>query len=248
MIMELDNYYPNIDRLFRLPRVWSNRELRKFSHLFKGDIVNVSGWKDIDKEGDKYVNYFKNANSYTITNFKTEAKGIQGYKNELYLDLEDDLSENLRRSFDVVFNHTVLEHIYDVKKAFENICELTKDIVIIVVPFLQVMHADYGDYWRFTPMSIERMFKDNDMDLLYCSFNSHKNSSVYLFCIGTRNKKKWKKLIPEKKSFEDPYPSQNGFQNWVGCHAIQNGKYMRKNRNKLYQIKLSVKKILKKLN
>lgn len=33
------------DKKFRVPRVWSNRELEKFGHLFSGKGVNVSGWK-----------------------------------------------------------------------------------------------------------------------------------------------------------------------------------------------------------
>lgn len=64
-----------IDRKFRLPRVWSNDELKKFAHLFEGDVANVSGWQDKDKQGDEYKNYFTQKNSYTITNFKTEAMG-----------------------------------------------------------------------------------------------------------------------------------------------------------------------------
>lgn len=48
-----------MDKKFRVPRVWSNRELEKFGHLFSGKGVNVSGWKDIDKEGKKYRDYFR---------------------------------------------------------------------------------------------------------------------------------------------------------------------------------------------
>lgn len=114
-----------VDRIHRLPRIWSNRELEKFAHLFEGDIVNVSGWKDIDKEGRHYKDYFIKANSYTITNFKTEARGFQGYSNEIFLDLEKDLPANLYLHFDVVFNHTTLEHIYSVHKAFSNLCNLS---------------------------------------------------------------------------------------------------------------------------
>ena len=47
-------------------------------------------------------------------------------------------------AFDVAYNHTTLEHIYGVHKAFANICRMTKDVVIIVLPFLQQYHAEYG--------------------------------------------------------------------------------------------------------
>lgn len=224
--MSKEEYYKGIDRVFRLPRIWSNRELKKFAHLFDGEIANVSGWKDIDKEGGYYKEYFANASTYTITNYKAEIKGLQGIQGEIFLDLTKPLENNLKGKFDVVFNHTVLEHIYEVHMAFSNLCALTKDIAIIVVPFLQEMHAEYGDYWRFTPLTMERILTENNMELIYCSFNSHPNASVYLFCIGSKKPEKWKKLIPFKKSHIDPYISPNNHENFVGCHAISNSPKM----------------------
>jgi len=112
-----------IDRIHRLPRLWSNRELEKYAHLFQGKVVNVSGWKDIDKDGRYYRDYFIGADSYTITNYKSEARGFQGIEGELFLDLEEDLPENLISEFDVVFNHTTLEHIYEARKAFKNLLD-----------------------------------------------------------------------------------------------------------------------------
>ena len=209
------------DRIFRIARLWSNEELRKFASLFSGEIVNVSGWQDSDKEGSFYKNYFCNADNYHITNFKAEARGLQGFDNEIFLDLEEDLNSELIGKYDVVFNHTVLEHIYNTRKAFSNLCLLSKDVVIVVVPFLQQMHADYGDYWRFTPLTMKKLFQDNNMELQYLSFNSHSNASVYLFCIGVKNKKKWDKIIPEKFSYEEKN-SYNGSENFVGSHAISN--------------------------
>jgi len=115
-----------VDRKYRLPRIWSNQELKKFAHLFSGEIVNVSAWEDKDKEGGHYKNYFINANKYYLTNYKTKARGFQGYENEFYLDLKKDLDKSLINRFDVVFNHTALEHIYDIRKAFRNLCLLSK--------------------------------------------------------------------------------------------------------------------------
>jgi hypothetical protein len=227
----MGQFTQNIDRVFRLPRIWSNKELAKFAPLFTGDVINVSGWKDIDKEGKTYREYFCNASSYTITNYKSEARGFQGIEGEIFLDLTETLPEELVNKFDVVFNHTVLEHIYEVHTAFGNLCLLSKDIIIIVVPFLQVMHGDYGDYWRFTPLTIKKMFEDNKVDLLYCTFNSDKNASVYIFCIGTKNLNKWENKIPYNFNYQDPIPSYNGFQNWIGSHAIQNDSYMNAKKN-----------------
>ena len=211
------------DKKFRVPRIWSNRELEKFAHLFSGKGVNVSGWKDVDKEGKKYRDYFSNISEYWITNYKSEARGFQGdQENEIFLDLEEDLDESMYSKFDVVFNHTVLEHIFDVNKAFENICKLSNDIVIVVVPFLQEQHAEYGDYWRFTPLAVEKLFQKNNMDLIYINYNDASDDSIYIFAIGTKNKDKWENIN---------YDSENQINNiknfMLETKAIQNSTFFR---------------------
>lgn len=189
-------------RIFEKPRKWSNNELKKFAHYFDGDVVNVSGWKDSDKEGSFYKNYFVNSNSYTITNFESDKKGFQGYENEVFLDLEKKIAPKLVEKFDVVYNHTTLEHVYEFRHAFKNICLMSRDVVILVVPFLQQMHASYGDYWRFTPLSIKKLFEENGLKVLYSSFNEDSNTSVYLFFIASKHPKKWKNKIHNKFNYK----------------------------------------------
>jgi len=177
---------------FRIPRIWSNIELNKFAHLFSGKVVNVSGWKDIDKQGRKYRDYFLNASEYWITNYKSEARGFQGdLENEIFLDLSVPLKSDLDEKFDVVFNHTVLEHVFELDTAFQNLCRLSKDIVIVVVPFLQEQHAAYGDCWRFSPQAIDKLFRKNGLDTIFISFNDEKDASIYVFAIGSRQPEKW---------------------------------------------------------
>lgn len=43
-----------IQRSFRLPRQWSNQTLRTVGGIFTGEVINVSGWQDQDKEGHRY--------------------------------------------------------------------------------------------------------------------------------------------------------------------------------------------------
>jgi hypothetical protein len=182
------------ERTSRLPRIWSNRQLEKFAGLFSGDVVNVSAWKDEDKEGRRYKDYFVNASSYTVTNWNAEARGLQGLEGELFLDLEARLPENLNNRFDVVYNHTTLEHIYDIQTAFSNLCLMSKDIVILCVPFLQPFHGDYGDlgdYWRFTPLCVKRLFEQNHLTLLYLNYNNHRWSSVYVFAVASKLPQRW---------------------------------------------------------
>lgn len=188
--------YGLCDRKFRVPRIWSNGELRKFAHLFRGRVVNVSGWKDIDKEGAHYRDYFSNSSEYWITNYISNARGYQGdLHNEIFLDLTKELPEDLFEKFDVVFSHTVLEHIYDFRLSFQNLSNMTSDIVIIVVPFLQEQHADYGDYWRFTPQALDKMFHSEGLSTIYVNFNDHADASIYIFAIGSKNPALWRAEI-----------------------------------------------------
>ena len=179
---------------FQIPRAWSNDELRKFSHHFRGSVVNVSAWEDKDKSGGHYRDYFANCSSYSITNFGTSQGILQGVSNEIYLDLEVQLPNALRNKYDVVFNHTTLEHIWDFRTAFTNICDLSSDIVIIVLPWLQPQHADYGDYWRFSPSAIARLFEERGLVPLYISWNETKMASVYLFAIAAKFPGNWSDL------------------------------------------------------
>ncbi len=211
-----------VERKYRLPRVWSNAELKKFAHFFVGDVINVSGWKDMDKQGGYYRDYFINCGGYYISNYKSEWRGLQGFDNEFYLDLTEDLDEKYKKRFAVVFNHTTLEHIYDVKKAFKNLCLMSSDVVIVVVPFLQQMHGDYGDYWRFTPLTIRNLFEENGLTLLYLSFNNHRSASIYIFAVASRSPEKWRSRIGNEFSFECRTGLLDDFENYIGCRAINN--------------------------
>jgi len=168
-------------------RIWSNQELMKFAPQYTGRVVNVSGWKDDDKQGRKYRDYFTKATEYKLTNFPGERGWQEG---DIVLDLESQyLSDELIGRFDVVFNHTTIEHIFTFKVAFDNLCKITTDRVIIVVPKAQKWHGtqDYGDYWRFTEQALEKMFKGNFMEIEYMS-ESDTEDGIYLFCIASKSK------------------------------------------------------------
>ncbi len=208
---------------FRIPREWSNSELARFAPSFSGDIVNVSGWTDADKQGKKYRDYFTSANSYTITNYHPEQKGLVGTPGEIFLDLEQQLPHKMHGAFDVVFNHTTLEHIFDFRMAFKNICTMTRNVVILVVPYIQQIHGiGYSDYWRFTPHSLKRLFEDEGMNLRYCSANGSDKASIYLFAIATRDDS-WNHIIPQRfdLSLDPKKPLYgNDLNNVIGGNVI----------------------------
>jgi len=180
-----------VDRVHRLPRLWSNQELARIGAWFDGDVVNVSAWRDEDKAGKHYRDYFSNARSYTLTNFDTDKRGFQGLDGEVFLDLEKDIPSDLARRFDVVFNHTTLEHVYEFRRAFSNLCAMSRDAVIVVAPWLQPLHSHYGDYWRFSPQALARLFADAGFTPAHISWNRDKRASVYVFAVGVRDRSQW---------------------------------------------------------
>jgi len=201
-----------IDRKFRLARIWSNDELKKFAHLFEGKIINVSAGENIDKQGSSYDQYFKNATEFWLSNYSPGSfRGYEGRPNEHLIDLEKPLNEELRGTYDVVFNHTTLEHIFDVFIAFKNLCDLSKDVVIVVVPFAQEQHENDGylDYWRFTPTCIKELFKRNGFSVVYEASNNDFNAGTYLFVIASRESEKWENKFPIQT------PEKNA-ANWIG--------------------------------
>lgn len=185
-------------RQFRIARLWSNKEIKKLAPLFGGKIVNVSAWDDRDKQGGYYRDYFIKKSNYYLTNYYG-VRGYQGSDNEYILDLTKELPEDLIKQFDVVFNHTTLEHIFDIQKAFKNLCNLSRDVVMIVVPFSQVQHEtnSFKDYWRFTPTCLQILFETNGFEVVYINSNNDRNAAIYIFCIASRNPDKWKPLLPE---------------------------------------------------
>jgi hypothetical protein len=198
-----------VDPVHRVPRLWSNEELGRIGHLFDGDIVNVSAWRDEDKAGRRYREYFPQAHSYCLTNYKADMRGYQNQRDEIFLDLEGDLPSDLASRFDVVFNHTTLEHIYEFRRAFANLCAMSKDTLIVVVPWLQPYHGDYGDYWRFSPTAIARLMKENCMTPARITWNREAGASVYVFAVGVRSPEKWRSHFefgwePDSESFLTP--------------------------------------------
>lgn len=185
------------ERRFRLPRVWSNGELRRLGGLFTGRVINVSGWLDSDKEGGQYRDYFPHATEYRISNFRG-ARGFQGREEEIELDLTQPLPEAMRAQFDVVFNHTTLEHIFDVGAAMHALCELSRDVVIVVVPVAQAQHEteSWKDYWRFTPTAMRELFRREGLTVVFESVNRHRNAGVYLVTVASRYPERWEERMP----------------------------------------------------
>jgi hypothetical protein len=205
------------DHVSRIARRWSNQELEKFAPLFQGSVINVSAWKDEDKCGHVYREYFENASEYYISNFSVETRGFQGLENEIFLDLTKPLPEQLRQQFDVVFNHTTLEHIFGVTTAVKTLCDLSRDVLILVVPFMQASHeaGAMEDYWRFTPRCLRVLLQQHGFHTIYESSNFQNRTSVYLFVLAVRDCQKWQSKIQFQRLRE----------HGIGRHLTPNFRY-----------------------
>lgn len=188
-----------IDRRFRLPRLWSNRVLRQIGPAFSGEVANVSGWIDSDKDGGRYRDYFPSAAAYYLTNH-AGARGTDDAAEitDFRLDLTGELPPELEGRFDVVLSHTVLEHIFEAEKAFANLCRMAREAVIVVVPFAQEVHFtdSYGDYWRYTPMGLRRLFEKNGFTAVYEAASPEPEAGVYLLSVGVRRPEAWAGKLP----------------------------------------------------
>ncbi len=185
------------DPLFRRPRYWTNLQLRKMAPYFTGDVINVSGWADEDKFGSAYRKYFINARSYTISNWHGGPQhGIRRFlPDSIAIDLDLPLCAELHQAYDCVLAHTVLEHVWNVFQAVENLCNLTRDSVIVIVPFVQAFHgfqADpnlkngFSDYWRFTPFAVEKLFCNGGLKAVYRQGIDIPGTSLYYLFVFSR--------------------------------------------------------------
>ena len=183
-------------------RAFSNRILRQHLRHLGGDIVNVSGWEDRDKEGGFYRQYYGWLNRYVITNIGGESgmpAEIPEDVESVYLDLEQPVPAELIGQFDVVFSHTVLEHVYTTQQALENLALLSRDVVVTVIPFSQGVHytSSFSDYVRLSPFYLKRFFEERGFTVLLSTCNDQPFFPIYLVFVAT--------LCPEKhvESFSD---------------------------------------------
>lgn len=176
-------------------RLWSNVEIARLAPLAGGAVINVSAWNDEDKEGRHYRDYFTAAASYSTSNY--DGWRGEGVTSDLAIDLSTPLPAELEGRFDTVFNHTTLEHVFEFTTAFANLCRLSRDAVLVVVPFMQHLHGpEDGDFWRPSPYAMRRSFEANGMTVLYESAGPGGGSVRYLIYLASRRPAAWAGRVP----------------------------------------------------
>jgi SAM-dependent methyltransferase len=174
-------------------RQWSNIELKKIAKSLPEfrNAINVSGYLDEDKAGGSYKSYF-NAQNYEISSY-AEDDCYTNPKSNLFINLDADSSQlpkSCRAKYDLVFSHTVLEHVKNPFNAFKNfkILLAPNGILITVVPFIYKFHfskGNYGDYWRFTPHGMEILHQSVNLEIKEINIGPENSFEKYLITVGT---------------------------------------------------------------
>jgi len=130
-------------------------------------------------------NLIFNTNRFKEDNFKRFSKGIKNKKIleigtgkhslEKYFDssnkfIKSDIIDygykivdvtkmNFKEEFDIIICKAVLEHVFEIHKAIENMYNALKKNgkLLIVVPFAYPLHDEPNDYWRFTEHCLRRL-------------------------------------------------------------------------------------------
>lgn len=74
----------------------------------------------------------------------------------------DVTNMKFKNKFDVILCTNLLEHVYDFRKAIENVYNALKPngTAIIFIPVFYPFHDEPHDYWRFTEHSFRKLLKD----------------------------------------------------------------------------------------
>ena len=176
-------------------RSWSNHQLREIATKLPNfeNGINVSGNLDSDKEGDLYRHYFKIKN-YQISSYP-EDKAYSNPNTEIVIDLDADTSQIRKEclgKYDLVFSHTVLEHVKNPFQSFQNLEKLLapNGILITVVPFIYKFHysgENFGDYWRYTPHGIDFLHKKVGLFTNLIESGPSRGFEKYLISVASRS-------------------------------------------------------------
>ena len=75
--------------------------------------------------------------------------------------------------------------------AFENLCKLSSNAVFVVVPFIQGVHGPKdGDFWRFTPDCLKKLFVLNGLTVILQQAGPSRGAVKYVAMLGVRDPEK----------------------------------------------------------
>ncbi|MDG1173944.1 MAG: methyltransferase domain-containing protein [Opitutales bacterium] len=177
-----------------IDRYYIENFLYKHRKFIKGEVLEIGEDSYSSKYGNQGINL-------TILNVEEKEGCIQG-------DLESGIGipEN---SFDCIIMTQTLPFLFDLSSAISNIYKMLKPegYVLATNPCIsQISRFDmdrWGDYWRFTPLSLVRLFKEafQENQLKIESFGNCLSATCFIQGIPAE------KLTKEEINFRDKdYP------------------------------------------
>lgn len=169
-------------------RRWSNTALKDMVRSMEGyaSVINVSGWRDEDKQGRFYREYFPDAVEYLVTGYDSDTE--RSATDAPIVDLMDP--NTVKVSADVAFTHTVLEHVPNPHLAVTTLARIARTYILTVVPVVQGFHfspGNYGDYFRFMPHSMAYMLEANGFQVERVAIGPRYSYTKYMVCLASRS-------------------------------------------------------------
>ena len=138
-------------------RISMNRELRP--HTLAGRVLDIGGGVN-----PSYLRFFKKAEAMELVSLDFQAND-----KSRNFDLETTPLPYGDNSVDQALLFNILEHIYNHIGLAREVCRVLKPggKVFGFVPFLVGYHPDPHDYFRYTPESLEKIFKDSGFNKIF---------------------------------------------------------------------------------
>lgn len=135
-------------------RRWTDRQIADVAASSTGlKVLEIgSGRQDMGHNAYSLVHAFPNAGEFVQSDFNAAF----GHRVIDVTDMDVD------QEFDLILCMYVLEHVFDVHAAVENMRKALKPggRVVIAVPHVYPYHDEPIDFWRFTEYSLRRLCRD----------------------------------------------------------------------------------------
>lgn len=141
--------------IYQVERDLLNEAVAKHAHYISGKIIDIGS--GLNK---RYAKYFKKAVQYLTLDINPDNKpDIIGSAEAI------PVGEN---SFDGVVCTQVLGDILHPENAIKEFYRILKPggTVLLTEGFMNELHGEPIDYWRFTPFGLKALFEENDFEIL----------------------------------------------------------------------------------
>jgi len=148
---------------------WSTFEEIVIREIFQrgGLIIDIGGGLRLDPDHGDRVNAHRQKLFGRFLSDPNVRYRVTDYTDQYHPDFVEDIHQLsfADSSVDGLFCMAVLEHVYDPKRAAEEICRVLKSgaVSLLYVPFVYRYHAtvtaDYRDYYRYSKDAIAYLFR-----------------------------------------------------------------------------------------